>query len=187
MPVLALRDTPPSRYPDKAIVDSKHTWWIAKTKPRQEKALANDLLKRNIEYYLPYYTKLSPRTDSTSMRKTLLPLFPSYVPFAYQTDPWTLLQLNRISTILPIKAQKKFKLELNQIYLICEKNISIIPVETQILSIGQKVGVVNGPLKGLVGEIVNFKGTQLLLLNVDGLGNACVSIDINYVEALKSS
>lgn len=187
MPVLTLGDNPPSRFPNQAIIDSKLTWWIAKTKPRQEKALANDLMKRNIEYYLPYYFKLSSRTDSKSMRKALLPLFPSYVPFAYQTDPWTLLQLNRISTILPIKAQCKFKQELNQIYLVHNKNMNIIPVENQIFSISQKVSVVNGPLKGLVGEIVDFKGAHLLLLNVDGLGNACVSIDINYVEAFKSS
>jgi transcription antitermination factor NusG len=185
MPIYSLSDNPPSRYPDQNILDSKQTWWIAKVKPRMEKALAKDLLERNIEYFLPYYTSMAKRTDSRALRKTLLPLFPSYVPFACEKEPWHLLQLNRISTILPITAQKKFKQELNQIYLAYEKNIPVRPPKEREYVIGEKVRVVAGPLCGLCGSIINIKGNDYLLMRVEGLGEACVSIDSRNVESVK--
>jgi transcription antitermination factor NusG len=186
MPVLSLNDNPQSRFPDQSIVDSKRIWWIAKVKPRQEKALARDLLERGVEYYLPYFVKASPRSDSRALRKSLHPLFPSYVPFACEKDPWFLLQLNRISTILPVNAQKKFKLELNQIYLAYGKNVHVFPVPEQKFNIGEQVRVVTGPLRGVCGRVAKIKGGDFLLLRVEGLGEACVSIDSRNVEPEKT-
>jgi transcription antitermination factor NusG len=185
MPILSMSDNPPSRYPDQNILDSKQTWWIAKVKPRMEKALARDLLERGVEYYLPYYVNETSRTDSRALRKSLLPLFPSYVPFACEKEPWQLLQLNRICTILPIPAQKRFKHELNQIYSAYEKNIPLLPPSGREYKIGENVRVVTGPLRGLQGCIVSLKGNDYLLLRVNGLGEACVSIDSRNVESIK--
>ncbi|MFP4418668.1 MAG: transcription termination/antitermination NusG family protein [Chitinispirillaceae bacterium] len=186
MPILSLNDNPPSRYPNQDILDSSQTWWIAKVKPRMEKALAKDLLDRGVEYYLPYYENVTRRTDCRALRKSLLPLFPSYVPFACEKEPWQLLQLNSISTILPITAQKRFKQELNQIYFAYEKNIPIRPPKEREYLIGERVRVVAGPLCGLCGCIINLKGNDCLLLRVEGLGEACVSIDSLNVESIKT-
>lgn len=186
MPVLSMSDNPPSRYPDQNILDSKRTWWIAKVKPRMEKALARDLLDRGVEYYLPYYVNETRRTDSRALRKSLRPLFPSYVPFACEKEPWHLLQLNRISTILPITAQKRFMQELNQIYFAYEKKIPLRPPTEREYVIGEKVRVVAGSLRGLCGSIINLKGSDYLLLRVEGLGEACVSIDSRNVESVKT-
>lgn len=177
MPILSMNENPPSRFPDQNILDSKQTWWIAKVKPRMEKALARDLLERDLEYYLPYYTKVTRRADSRALRKSLLPLFPSYVPFACEKEPWPLLQLNRISTILAVKAQKRFKQELNQIYLAYEKNVRILPASRHEFIPGQFVRVIAGPLNGITGRIVKLKDTDFLLLSVEGLGEACISIN----------
>jgi hypothetical protein len=181
MPVLALRDNPPSRFPEQSILDSQKTWWIAKVKSRQEKALARDLLDREMEYYIPYYTKTLSRTDSAAPRKSLLPLFPSYVPFACEKDPWQLLKLGRISTILPVHAQMKFKTELNGIYMAYEKGISIVPAPVQKYDIGQEVRVVAGPLSGITGKFVRMNNAEFLLVAVEGLGGACVAIDARNV------
>ncbi|MDO5575790.1 MAG: hypothetical protein Q4F84_01815 [Fibrobacter sp.] len=178
MPILSIKNNPISRYPNQCILDSKQTWWIAKVKPRMEKALAREFFESKVEYYIPYYTNIIKRADSTAVRKSFLPLFPSYVPFACSNNPWELLQNNRITTILPVKAQGKFKHELNQIYLAYEKNVSLYPVLNESFIQEQSVQVVSGPLKGTVGRVARLKGSEYLVLSVSGLGEACVSINM---------
>lgn len=143
-----------------------------------EKALARELLESKVEYYIPYYTNIVKRTDSTAVRKSFLPLFPSYVSFSCRNEPWELLQNNRISTILPIKAQDKFKHELNQIYLAYEKSVCLYPILNTNFTLEQSVRVIAGPLKGIVGRVVKLKDADYLVLSVCGLGEACVSINM---------
>jgi len=184
MPVSLLKDNPPSRFPQQSIIESQKIWWVAKVKPRQEKALAKDLFERNIEYFLPYYTKYSNRSDSNSFRKSYLPLFPSYLPFACDKEPWSLLSLNRIVNIIPIHAQNRFKKELNLIYLAYDQKLKILPVSRDLLKAGQIVKVASGPLCNVVGEIVKLKNDNYILLSVDGLGKACVSVEMNNVNVI---
>jgi hypothetical protein len=184
MPVLSLKDNPPSRFPQQPIIESQKIWWVAKVKPRQEKALATDLFERDIEYFLPYYTKYSNRSDSSSLRKSLLPLFPSYLPFACEKEPWTILSLNRTVNIIPVHAQNRFKKELNFIYMAYDQKLNMLPLNQDILKAGQLVKVISGPLCNVVGEIVKLKNDNYILLSVDGLGKACVSVEMNNVTVI---
>jgi hypothetical protein len=180
MPILSQKDNPPSRCSNHSILESEGTWWIAKLKPRQEKAFACDLLKREIEYYLPLYTKAMKRNDGKN-RKTTLVLFPSYVPFVID-DPYPLLQLNRIATILPVQAQSRFKQQLHQVYVANESNIPLVPIVMTEFQNGEQVQVTSGPLKGVVGTVVRTQGHSTLVLKVDGLGAACISINSANVQ-----
>jgi hypothetical protein len=182
MPILSFADTPPSRYPDTPIVESRETWWIAKVKPRREKALARELVSCQVEYYLPYYKKKASRSDCSSFRMSLLPLFPSYVPFACKDEPWPLLKIDSISTILPVKAQQRFKRELNTIYLAYEQHISVLPVLKHKPAIGETVRVIAGPLQGITGKITRLKGISYFYLLVEGLGGACIEVDGRLTE-----
>jgi len=188
MPILAASDNPPSRYPSGLpIIDSKQEWWIAKVKPRQEKALAKDLLELGVEYYLPFFVKTSSRPDSRAVRKSLLPLFPSYVPFASNLEPWFILQSNRVCTILPVTAQERFKSELNQIYMVYEKDVCLTPAARHEYCVGTQVQVVAGPLRGLNGRIVKIRNSDFLVLRVECLGEACISIDPRNIRPEKEN
>jgi len=58
--VLKLTDNPPITHPDGvAVADFQGTWWVAHTKPRQEKALAHELRQRGTSYFLPLVEKLT--------------------------------------------------------------------------------------------------------------------------------
>ncbi|NLD91104.1 MAG: hypothetical protein GX639_00405 [Fibrobacter sp.] len=173
------------RCPDIPIIESSNTWWIAKVKSRQEKAFAVNLIEKNIEFYLPCYTHSAQRTDCKSTRKSIVPLFPSYVPFALSGEPWFLLQSARVSTIIPVKAQARFKRQLNQIYLINERKLHVQPDTGVQYECGDVVELIDGPLNGLTGRIVNCKGNNYLLVDVDGLGGAIVTIDKNSVVKSK--
>lgn len=168
----SMKNNPPTRFPNSSILDSEGTWWIAKLKPRQEKAFAFDLLKREIEYYLPLYTKTKLRSDGKKV-KSFLVLFPSYVPFVSE-NPYQLLQLNRIVKILKVNAQERFKKQLQQVFDANENDTILTPVSQHDLKIGNEVKIINGPMNGIVGNIIDYYGYDSLVLKVDGMG--CVKI-----------
>lgn len=180
MAILAEKDNPPTCNLNCPILESEGTWWIAKVKPRQEKAFAFDLIEQCIGYYLPYYIKISKRSDGKN-RKALLVLFPSYVTFI-SDDPYPLLKTNRLATILPVQAQTRFKQQLNQVYVANEYGIQVDPVITSNYQKGDFVKVVTGPLKGISGQIIRLNNESLLVIQVVGMGVACVNVNNYQVE-----
>lgn len=181
--MLALKNNPPSGYPERTIIESQSFWWIAKVKPRQEKVFAFDLLEQEIEFYLPYFTKVTRRKDNGKVRKSLLPLFPSYVPFNCAIKPWKLLQQKIVVTILEIKNQEKFKKELNNIYIVNEMGFPLSPIQdNSMCPIGTEVRITTGPCAGLSGKVLKLKDYSSFILRVDGLGEACVTVTNDVIE-----
>ena len=81
-----MSDNPPSRYPERPIADAEQPWFVAHVKPRMEKAVADDCVRKAIEYYLPMVTKVTRRKDNNKPRKSVLPLFPGYIVRGEQRD-----------------------------------------------------------------------------------------------------
>lgn len=186
MPILSQKDNPPTTNLDCPIIETEGTWWIAKVMSRQEKAFAFDLLKQNIKYYLPYYKKITKKSDGKN-RKTFMLLFPSYVPFI-SADPYPLLtKTNRIATILPVQAQFRFKQQLQQVFIANESEIIIHPVEPCEYKTGEMVKVVTGVLKGMVGKIVQYQGDSKLILEIESIGGVSISINDFQVELVQTN
>jgi transcription antitermination factor NusG len=55
-------------------------------------------------------------------------------------------------------------------------------VDSKEYVVGQQVKVIAGPLKGAIGTIVRMKGKEFLLVSVQYLGEACISIDKKDVD-----
>ena len=69
-----MNENPPAIWPQvDSIQDFQGQWWVAHTKSRNEKALAHDLIARNVSYFLPMTLKVNRRSHRTL--KSLLPLF----------------------------------------------------------------------------------------------------------------
>lgn len=182
MPILSQKDNPPSCFLNSSILMSEGTWWVAKLRPQQEKVFAYDLLERQIEYYLPLYTKVTKRSDGKN-RKSLIVLFPSYVPFISE-NPYPLLTTKRVVTILPVTAQSRFKKQLNQIYMINESNVQMSPVTSNEFTIGEVVNVVSGPLKGITGRVAKIQNMYSILITVDNLGCVCVNVNPSTISSV---
>ena len=174
MPVLSAKNNPPSKPFDCSILEKEGTWWIAKVKPRQEKVFAFDLLEQETDYYLPFFEKRTSRSDG-KFRKSYLVLFPTYVPFITE-DPYTFLKQNRVVTILPVQAQKRFKEQLHQICRARNAGFQIEPVTEMNYKVGDSVRIASGLLAGISGNITQIQNGLVLILSVDGLGH----IKINY-------
>lgn len=183
---MALETTnPPMRFPDRPIDAAEQRWWIAKVKPRQEKQLALDFLNEKIEYFLPIYTKNTPRNGTGSRRLFQIPLFPGYISFAQET-PHQIYLSGRVVNLIEIRHQKRFISELNQIYFVCKGSIPLEPhQEANHLLPGTPVTITIGPLKGLSGTVIKESGASRLILSVAGLGNAAVQIDNSWLQVLE--
>jgi len=180
------KNTPPSISFNSSILEKKGTWWIAKVKSRHEKAFAFDLIELGVDYYLPYYLKKTKRKDGGTFRESIMVLFPLYVPFICE-DPYTFLTHKRVTKILPVQSQQRFKKELNYIFRANESNIPIEPIlGTESFKRGEPVEIIAGHLRGAVGTVVNIKNEKsTILLSTDALGCAKVTVDTEMVRPRK--
>jgi transcription termination/antitermination protein NusG len=175
-------ENPPARFPENARIDEAASpWWIAKVKPRQEKALAFDCIKNNIEYYLPLITKVTRRKDNNKPRKSILPLFAGYISFCAPAGKQNLLYAtDRVVSILEIKNQRHFIEEISQIYRALSSNMPLEPA--LVYAPGTLVRVQSGPLAGISGVITRVQNIDKLILSVKGLGQAAMVIDAANVK-----
>jgi transcription antitermination factor NusG len=177
-------ENPPQRWPNDAPLEvAGLPWWIAKVKPRQEKALADDFIRRDIEYYLPLYTKVVRRKDNNKPRKSVLPLFSGYISFrAPKGGQQSIFSTGRVVSVLEVRHQKRFVEELNQIYGSLSGGFSLEPLETY--QPGQLVKVKSGPLRGIIGTVIQIQNQSRLVLEVEGLGRAAMVVDAAMVKVI---
>lgn len=180
-----MSDNPPSRFPERPIAEAEHPWFVVHVKPRTEKAVADDCVRKAIEYYLPMVTKVTRRKDNNKPRKSVLPLFPGYICISGNKDLYhALYATGRIATIIEIKHQKKFIAELGQIYSVLEKGVVLEPC-TELFAAGTEVCIMAGPMKGIRGIVTTIKNPNKILLSVEGLGQAVMSVDAGMVKPVE--
>ena len=181
--MLKASDNPPLTWPEGAVISSfAGTWWVAHTKSRNEKALAQDLIARNISYFLPMTWHL--RVQKGRKLRVLLPLFSGYLFFCGdENHRLQTLQTNRVAGIIEVADQQKLLRQLQQIE---QAILAGAPLEPHAhIKEGQKCRVKAGSLLGLQGIVVKAKNRSRLVLQVDMLGQAAsVEIDTDLLEVI---
>jgi len=61
-----------------------------------------------------------------------------------------------------------------------------IEVTNEEVGVGDYVVVVKGPLKGMEGELVHFRGNYKVAVRIEFLGCAMVDIPASFVEKINS-
>jgi transcriptional antiterminator RfaH len=174
-------ENPPIIWPEvQSIRDFTGLWWVAHTKSRNEKALAHDLVAKNIRYFLPMTWKVQRRSHRTL--RSLLPLFSGYLFFCGQeTERVELLRTNRVANVIIVKDQEKLLKELIQFEQALRAGAPLTPYK--FIKAGQRCRVIAGPLLGLEGIVIQIKNVARLVLQIDMLGQAAsVEIDIDLIE-----
>ena len=178
-------DNPPSRFPERPISAAQHPWFVAHVKPRAEKAVADDCVRRETEYYLPLITKVTRRKDNNKPRKSVLPLFPGYICVSGGREVAnSLYATGLIASIIEIRHQKKFIAELGQIYSVLEKGVPLEPC-TESFAKGIEVCVISGPMRGIRGIVTNTRNPNSVVLSVEGLGRAAMTVDASMVKPVE--
>ena len=180
--MLKASENPPILFPDAGEIDQlTGTWWVAHTKPRQQKALAWDILRTAAGgYFLPMYDAV--RKSRGRTWKTTLPLFPGYVFLCCDEDQRAAaLKTNRIANLIPVPDQAQLIRELDGIKRLLESKAGIDPYPQ--LTRGKTCRIHRGPLAGLEGKIERRKGHLRFIVNVSILGQgAMIEIDADVLE-----
>jgi transcription antitermination factor NusG len=151
-------------------------WLTVYTKSRQEKSLARELVKNEIPFYLP----MAPfeRLSRGRRLKTYSPLFSGYV-FFYGTEEERIKMLgtNRVSRLLPVADEAQLYRDLLNISALVESGAPLT-VE-QRLEKGRRVRVKYGSLMGLEGTIIQRRGVDRFLVEVNYIQQG-VSIQLDH-------
>ena len=181
--MLKASENPPIIWPEeKSIRDFTGLWWVAHTKSRNEKALAQDLICKDISYFLPMSWKVRRRRSRTT--RSLLPLFSGYLFFCgEENERIELLRTNRLANLIEVKDQQRLVKELLRIEQALRAGAPLVP--HKYLKAGQHCQVIAGPLTDLQGIIVKTKNATRLVLRIDILGQAAsVEIDTDMIEII---
>ena len=181
--MLKEQDNPPIIYPtEEALAEFSGQWWVAHTKSRNEKALAHDLLAREVRYFLPMSWTISRK--SRRPVRSLLPLFTGYLFFCgREEDRVEALRTNRVAGIIEVPDQIRLVEEMTRIEKALRLGAPLSP--HPYLKKGQWCRVVAGPLMGLEGIVEEIRDTMRLILQINMLGQAAsVEIAMDMIEPI---
>ena len=166
-----------------ADASSDALWYAVYTIVRHEKTVNASLSNKGIETFLPLREVLTQWKDRR--KKVQLPLFPGYI-FVRILEKDTCSILNILNTrgvvkILssngsyePVPAQ-----QIDSIRLLLDKNIEFDPYEYYVR--GKEVVVINGPLQGVNGKILEKKGQNRLIVSIDIIKRS-VSVEVDPAD-----
>jgi transcriptional antiterminator RfaH len=126
-------------------------WWVLHTRPRAEKALARNLFRRHISFFLPLYQRPL-RTDGRT-RIVHLPLFPGYCfLFGDEAARVTALTTNLVVRCLPVNDQGQLHADLSAVHQLVTTGEPLTPLAR--MRPGTRVEIIAGPLAGLRGKFI---------------------------------
>jgi len=160
---------------DPLAMDPKWTqllWFVAHTRPRAEKKLAEFCVEQGYEHRLPVY-----RSVKTYARKRVIfekPLFPGYMFARVERRHRMMLVQNRyVANLLDIEDQEEFVGQLDAIYRALDARVEIQVCPE--IKPGLQVRIKSGPLRGIEGWVESRAKLSDVHLRLDFIGQAVVA------------
>ncbi len=159
-------------------------WHILYTKPRFEKKVYSRLTEAGIDCYLPLHKTIKQWSDRRKWVEE--PLFKSYL-FVH-TD------MKNYYTILNTQGAVKFihfggevatirAKKIEEIKLLLSNFSDVEIVDMQDIAPADEVRVVAGPLQGMTGKAMQYKGKQVLAVEIEHIGQSMVvQLPLKYLE-----
>ena len=162
-------------------------WIVVRSKPRSEKIVSNELIKKGIEAFLPIIKKR--RRWSDRKKWVDFPLFSSYLFARIELkDSIYVLNTNGVSTIVKF-GDKVVTVDddvVNSIKLALEGGYDLLPIKY--FTVGDQVKVIGGPMEGAIGIVeTKYKKNNRLVIKIDALQQAIsVHIDTQLLEFINN-
>lgn len=146
-------------------------WFAVQTRSRCEKAVQRSLERQEITHYLPIVSL--PRLHGTRRRVVKSPLIAGYIFVNISLEDYIrVLQTENVidlvrfgSELIPIPEE-----EIDTLKKFCTNASYEVIVGRPKLTSGELVQVVTGPLKGLIGKLMNVKGKKNLVVELVNVG-----------------
>jgi transcription antitermination factor NusG len=145
----------------------ENKWYALYTKSRFEKKTGQLLAEAGFEVYVPLITTIKQWSDRK--KKVEEPLFRSYIFIKTTTDKFHIVRsiegavyiisFHKEPAVIPEEQIKSL-----QLLLISEEKFDISQEE---FATGDTVEVTQGPLRGLKGTFVDYRGKKHILLRMD--------------------
>jgi transcriptional antiterminator RfaH len=155
-------------------------WFVAHTRPRQEKKLQQFCERGGLSATLPLYQSVRKyRGKQVVFQK---PLFPGYVFLQLLPDQrQTVVQCDHVANLLVIYDQALFRRQLGEILQALDSSLEIYLAPE--IGPGTRVKVKYGPLRGLEGWVEERYGMTTVLLRLDFIGQAAaVKLQADEIE-----
>ncbi len=156
-------------------------WHALYVRSRAEKKVLWQLEENGFTAYLPLITQMKQWSDRK--KKVEEPLFKSYV-FVYSNEREYIPILNVYGVIKFVTFERKAVIvPENQILAIkkfvndFEKGEEYKMMNNEELKVGQKVRIINGPMKGLTGRLETIRNKRHLIVYIDVVGQ-CIPVHI---------
>lgn len=164
-------------------------WYALLTRSRFENVVTKMIEKKSIDVFLPKVKVKSKRIDRHKMIN--VPLFPGYLFVNISLDPRE--QLKVLKTVGAVRLLGSHQgpvlvpeAHIESLKIITGNGIKIITGnQGQVLEQGEPVMIVNGPMSGVKGEFMQYKGKGRVIIRIEALGQfAGVEIDEEDLEKL---
>ena len=161
-----------------------NSWYVLRVRSRFENTVATHLHARGYESFLPMYK--CRRRWSDRFKELELPLFPGYVFF--QFNPLSQLPILSIPGVVYLVGVARTPVpvdetEMAAIQAAVKSGLPRLPWPS--LRIGHRVRIEYGPLCGVEGILLGFRGHRRLVLSVTLLQRSvAVQVDESWVQPL---
>jgi len=161
-------------------------WIVVRSKPRSEKIAYAQLKEKGIEAYLPL---LKERRKWSDRKKWVeFPLFSSYLFAKIEIkNSIFVLQTHGVSSLVKFGEEIAIVQDevVNAIKLAIDGGYKLTPTEYFIA--GNSVEVIDGPMIGVKGIVVQLKGKDRLIIKIDAIQQALsIDIDTRFIKNIKS-
>jgi transcription antitermination factor NusG len=151
-------------------------WLVLRTRTYQEHTVHTDLQHRQINSYLP--TRMVRRRTGRSVA-TRVPLFPGYVFVQPRLEQFESIRYVRGSCGLVLAGTRPATMPESDLEAVKRLVRSGAPLDVnQRLMCGLRVEVIDGPLTGVAGELVDVKRRSRLVINAPLMCRS-VSVEID--------
>jgi transcription antitermination factor NusG len=145
--------------------EMSYPWFALQVRTRYENIVAAQLTGKGYEWFLPIYKCRRPWSDR--FKETERPLFPGYL--FCRLDPLNRLPILTIPGVALIVGIAKTPVPIDDTEIAAIQAVVNSDITSQpwpFLKIGQMVRIEYGPLCGLEGILLDFKGQHHLVLSV---------------------
>jgi transcription antitermination factor NusG len=166
---------------------TKLPWFALQVRARYEQGVADHLDGKGYELFLPIYKCRKRWSDR--VKEVEAPLFPGYL--FCRLNPQDRLPILKTPGVIQVVGSNRTPtaVDEHEIQAIQAMVASGIPNQPwPFLATGDRVRIESGPLSGLEGILIEFKGNHRLVLSVTLLQRSvAVEIDSAFVTSLRSS
>jgi transcription antitermination factor NusG len=161
---------------------SELRWFVAHTRPRREKKLAEHCQRKGIAATLPCYSAAHKYRGKTVVFQK--PLFPGYVFLQLESGQKDFVRQNdHVANLLDVFDQQTFQQQLKDILLALEAKVGVRLAPA--IGEGTRVRIKTGPLQGIEGWVEQRYGMTTVLLRLDFINQAAaVKIDADSLDPI---